>query len=72
MPVKIGYGAGLPEMFDAKGAAPVAVHRPQPGQRRWMPVDNAKDDRVLWHVIQHPFDMAFGRVIAMFARRLCR
>jgi hypothetical protein len=26
MPIKVGDSAGLPEMFDAEGARPVAMH----------------------------------------------
>jgi hypothetical protein len=66
--IKIGDGAGLTEMLDAKRLGAMAVDGSQPGERRRMAVEHGHQTAIARQGLEQPLDMAHRPPIAALPR----
>lgn len=64
VPVQVGDGAGLAEVFDAEGGGHVAGDGADPGQRGRVAVSDRDQRRIARHFCHQPLDLALGRAVA--------
>ena len=70
--VKIGDGAGLTEMLDAKRTRPMPLHRTKPCERCGMAVEHGYDTAMRWNIGEQTLDMRTRMDEAALARALRR